>query len=86
MFWSFDWCWNLIFSPLSYEVDQSLRLDGCPWLEVQSESTEFNCPFGDSTRGISVMENFAEREVEDDCDDVLLEIIAQFSGGEQNCI
>ena len=86
MFLSFDWCWNLIFSPFSYEVDQSLGFDSCPWLEVQGESSEFNCPFGDSTRGISVVENFAEQEVGDDCDVVLLEVMARLLGSEQNSV
>ncbi len=86
MFWSNDWSRNLNFRPFSYEVEQSQGLDGCPWLEVQCESSEFNCPFGDSTRGISVVENFAEREVGDECDVVVLEVMVQLPGGEKNSV
>ena len=34
----------------------------------------------------SLLWNFAEREVGDDCDVVLLEVMAQLPGGEQNSV
>jgi hypothetical protein len=66
----------LIFLPLCHEVDQSLRLEGCSWLEVDVEGAEFECPLGDSSSSILVPQDVAERVVSDDGDRVLLEVVS----------
>jgi hypothetical protein len=41
-----------------------LRLDGCTWLEVDVEGAELDCPLGDSSSSILVLQDVAERVAE----------------------
>jgi hypothetical protein len=50
--------------------------DGCAWLEVDVEGAEFDCPLGDSSSSILVLQDVAERVVGDDGDRVLLEVVS----------
>jgi hypothetical protein len=45
-------------------------------LEVNIEGAEFDCPFGDSSSSILVLQDVAERVVGDDGDRVPLEVVS----------
>jgi hypothetical protein len=45
-------------------------------LKFDVEGTEFDCPLGDSSNGILVPQDVAERVVGDDGDQVLLEVVS----------
>jgi hypothetical protein len=53
-----------------------LRLDGGAWLEVDVEGAEFNCPLGDSSISIQIVEYVTERVVSDNDNRVLLEVVS----------
>jgi hypothetical protein len=44
-------------------------------LEVDIESAEFDCPFGDSSSSVLIPQNVTERVVGDDGDRVLMEVV-----------
>jgi len=56
-----------------------LRLDGCAWLEVNGESSQFYYLLGDTTYSIVIMENITQGEISDYRDAVLIEVVAELS-------
>jgi hypothetical protein len=54
--------WHLDLSPLRDEVGQRLGLDSCPGGIGDPFTHQLEHPFGNPSRGITVLDDLAERE------------------------
>jgi hypothetical protein len=77
MLWLVGQGFHLIFSPLRHETDKCLRPDGRPGLEVEVESSQLHCPFGDAPGGVPIVEDIRQWEISDHRDVVCVEIMAK---------
>jgi hypothetical protein len=68
------WRWR----PLRDKVSKDLALDGIAWLEVELESSEFNCPLGDVACGVEIVEDGPQWVGGYHHDLVGLEVVAEF--------
>jgi hypothetical protein len=83
MLWLVDWGFHLVFSPLHHKIDQCLRLDGRPRLEIEGEGPQFHCPVGDAPGGVPIVEDIHQWQVNDYQDVVCIKIMVKLPGGEE---
>jgi hypothetical protein len=70
----------LALCPLHDEVSKDLTLNGMAWLEVELESSEFNCPLGDVACGVGIVEDGPQWVGGDHHNLMGLKVVAEFRG------